>query len=278
MNRCTPFTRFTSLTPFLLCCVLSCCLLSCQTDTTQQLLKEAEQHRELAIHATGREEQLQEIGTALQLYLQLERQLRNAGQSPSSALYQTIGHAYALLQEPGWALFYYHQALAETPGNAQLQQQVTKLENEVGLPRSSFPRLWFDYQELLYATAALWILAFVCGSYAIWTNSARLKRVALFCGLAGILPLLAALYVAHATPLYGIIIESTPLYRLPASGPLVEERSHHMRILLAGTQVEVLSASPDPAWLMVHLKGGNSQEEQSAYIPSQSVRLIERKL
>lgn len=252
-----------------------------KSSETKPLLEKAEQHRQRAIQATKRGPQLQEVGAALELYLQLERTLRKAGTSPSSALYEAIGNAYALLQQPGWALFYYHQALVKVPRDPELRERITETERQAGLVPSSFTTSWLGYQELLNMTGLLFLLAFICGSFSIWLESKWLQQKAILCGLIGTLPLLIALYVAHATALYGIVIESTPLYRTPASSLVAEGQSSHTRIVLAGTQVEVLRAASDPAWLIIRFKEETSSQRKNEtlfYVPSQSIRLIELKL
>lgn len=255
-----------------------------KTEETDQLLKRAKQHQERAEKTTQRELQLQEVGAALELYLKLERRLKDEGKSPSPKLYEAIANAYTLLQQPGWALFYTHQALAITPRDAKLHEKIKELEHVAGLPPSPATGFVLEYQELLNAAAALFMAAFLCGSCAIWLRHRIFKQGALLCTLIGLGSLLSALYVAHATAVYGIVIESTPLYRLPASRLLNGGESHHARIVLEGTQVEVESALPDPAWLMIRLNkdpADNSAKEGTSatfYIPSHAIRLIERKL
>lgn len=252
-----------------------------KSSETKPLLEKAEQHRQRAMEATKRGPQLQEIGAALEVYLHIERTLRKEGTSPSSALYEAIGNAYALLQQPGWALFYYHQALVKAPRDVELNQRIKEVEHLAGLAPSSFATSWLGYQELLNMTGLLFVLAFLCGSCSIWRESKRLKQAAILCGVIGTLPLLTALYVAHATSLYGIVIESTPLYREPASSLRVEGEASPTRIILAGTPVEVLRAAPDPAWLIIRVEKRDSlidKSETLLYIPSQSIRLIEQTL
>lgn len=274
----------------LICLSLSSVLLSCSffeqrsahhriEEELRVLLQEAQQHRQKALNTTERELQLKEIGATLQLYLQLERRLRDEGRQPSPELDAAIASSYALLQQPGWALYYYHQALSQTPGAHQIREQIDKIEGELSIPPSSFTSSLFDYQYLLGITAVLWTASFLVASCSIWLQSQRLKQYGIGCALIGLLPLLIALYVRHAAPLYGIIVESTPLYRMPNS----YSPSQHARILLEGMHVEVLGTSSDPTWLMVRVKGKQSLKSANGeplplYIPSHSIRLIEETL
>lgn len=257
---------------------LACMCLACspenQKENNHALFFQAKEHQQRAMLAKEREEQLQEVWSALQLNLELEKALRAEGTAPSPNLYQTIGNAYAILQQPGWALFYYHQALSESPRDGQIEQRITELQKEASLPLSSFRSSYFGYQELLRATAFLFTAAFIFGSYAIWLQSTRLKHLAIICACTGLLPLLGAFYAMQGTAFYGVVIESSPIYPQPALH--ASTQSQPARILLEGTQVEVLGDSPDPAWLKIRL---NSEHDKNTfYIPSQSVRLIERKL
>lgn len=272
------FSKAICLTCLTLSCLFSCSPEMHRRESTHTLFSEAKKHQERAAQAEEREEQMQEILSALQLNLELEKTLRAEGSSPSPNLYQTIGNAYALLQQPGWALFYYHQALSESPRDAQIQQHITELQKELSIPPSSFSSSYFGYQELLRATALFFTVAFVFGSYAIWLQSTRLKHLAIVCACTGLLPLLGAFYVMQGTVLYGIVIESSPVYPLPATHSSMQQ-PQPTRIILEGTQVEVLKGSPDPAWLKIRLNNASREKENdSLYIPSQSVRLIERKL
>lgn len=264
---------------YLICLTLSSVACSCSffeerstphRDETHVLLQEAQQHRQRAIDSTERELQLKEVGSALQLYLQLEQKLQDKGKLPSPELNSAIASAYALLQQPGWALFYYHQALSQTPQDLQLREKIDTLEREIGIPPSTSHSTWFDYQHLLDGVAILWTIGFLFGACAIFFHSKRFKQCGIGCGILGVLILLMALYARHAAPVFGIIVESTPLYRTPtAYGP-----SQPARILLEGMQVEVLGISPDPTYLMVRLKG----QTVPLYVPSRSIRLIQQTL
>lgn len=268
---------------FSLLSLLSACSFSehrATTNQTHMLLEEAEKHRQHALEAKEQETAFKEIGSALQLYLQVEQRLKKTGATPSNELYIAIANSYALLRTGGSSLFYYRQALVNAPRDKALQAQINRLEQSLKLPPTSFGSFPLSLQEMLYLTIALLTLSFVIASCSIWLHSKRLKQLSLGVLLLACLPLLLALYIAAALPLEATVIESTPIYRLPQSPS--SSAAPHTHLGLEGTQVEVLGQTSDPTWLMIRLRKTSEKDSSEAgtpfYVPSHSIRLIERKI
>ena len=174
-----------------------------------------------------------------------------------------IGTILAHFQEYPLSLSYLLEGAKDDPQNKDLAHQIEEIATANGTPQPLFKHTIPDIPSPL--------LFIVMGLFACLTLPFLLVPSSLFNRLmiGGILILIPMLGIQVASqffsPLYGIIIESTPLYTTyspsPEGGNGVTEP--------AGMMVKLLDIANNGRWLKVE-----TQEGKLGYIPSTAIRVL----
>lgn len=213
-----------------------------------------ESHQEKKEESTY-EERKSDLNKALFLYHTLEQK----GEDQTQAL----GNTYFQLGEYARAILYYQRAVKRNPNNPFLLSQLEKTQRKLGVyednPRYSwmapFLKLSQRYNWILFIA----IMTFLLISLAIWVPLSSLRRLAWISSIFTFLLLTNVFVIYYATPLEGILLKTTTLYREPNQNhPL-----HSIEPLLEGSKVEILQMSSDGKWLKVQNSSG-----LIGYIPS----------
>lgn len=201
--------------------------------------------------------------------LEIDHQLLEKEEIPSVKLDKNIGDIFFQLGEYPWAILYYKKALKDNPDDAVLLSQLELVQKKMGI---------FDAGQSLNKPAFLerlaekfdWflegsLLIFVILSLSIWFPFCWLRRAAFGLSVLFILFFGNMLFHFYFSPLNGILIQSSGLYR----GPDKKQPLATSQPLLEGTEVEILQMTKEGEWLKVKHPNG-----KIGYLPTQNVRMI----
>jgi tetratricopeptide (TPR) repeat protein len=238
--------------------------------TTPLFFQEANAYYQMGEKASTFEERRHAFNQALLLYSQAEQQIGTT----SATLNHALADSYFQLGEYPWAILYYQRALKQDPRNALLKTLLEEAQQKAGLPVTSH-QFTLTQQLLLVPFLSLsqrfevffWIalLTFLVYSTAIWLPYVGVQRLATACLILTCLGLVNLAYSYYFTPLEGIVVTTTGLYREPSE----QQPQIANDPLLPGTQVHVLQALSDGNWLKIADSTG-----LIGYVPTSSLRLI----
>jgi tetratricopeptide (TPR) repeat protein len=233
-------------------------------ETSATPIIEAQRAYQKGLQATTFELREEAFNQALTLYHQLSQ-----SHERSSDLNRAIGDTYFQLEAYPWAILYYQRAIFSSDrDNTLLFNRLNKAYQTLGTPSPPFnlPHQSFLPSSTLYQLL-FWSILFtlIILSVSIWNISSKLRYAALFSTMIIFLLLGNIVISYYLTPIEGIIVSSTGLYRAPSLGQpqLLEEP------LLAGSKVQILQAISNGQWIKITLPSG-----LVGYVPFENMRII----
>ena len=226
----------------------------------QTLVETANRAYTLGLDAVSLGEKQNHFNQALAAYIQIEE---NCHGSPSSELSEVIGNIYYALNTPSLALFYYYRASQTDPNKPHLQKKIAFLRAQLGLQGAATSSSWrtaFLLNDLV-PQSLRWLLFFLFFCTGIAVRLFSFKKTAKFLFGIAYFFCTASLISYYLTPLEGVLIRTTGLYRQPNT----REGLVYATPLLAGSKVELLEAKDLNGWIKI-------QTDQTGYIPSQAFR------
>lgn len=229
-----------------------------------QVILDAQHAYQKGLQATTFALREEAFNQALTLYHQISQ-----NHERSSDLNRAIGDTYFQLESYPWAILYYQRAVfSNDRNNTLLLTRLDKAYQALGTPSPplSLPHQSFLPSSTLYQLL-FWSILFtsIILSVTIWINSRKLRYTALFSTTIIFLLLGNIVISYYLSPIEGIIVSSTGLYRAPSLGQpqLLEEP------LLAGSKVQILQAASNDEWIKITLPSG-----LVGYVPFENMRII----
>lgn len=216
-------------------------------------------------------ERQRNFNQALSLYLELERSQPLMTQS--GALYQAIADCYFQLDHYALAILYGYRALQLDPLNPTINEGINRALQKLGLSpkisEDSLERvLSFNHRLPLVKRYELFFilgsLTLAIGSLAIWIPHRLLKKTLFFSSILTSLMLLNLVMTLYFSPIEGVLIESSGLYR----GPDINQPQLLSFPILEGTKIKILDVS-NHEWVKIA-----SPEGDIGYIPINTLRMI----
>lgn len=209
---------------------------------------------------------------ALTLYSQLETEYQPY--YGNGKLFYDIANTYFQLGQYPRAVYYYNQALVLMPRNEAVKQNLkvalTKLNLTPASDDSIFRSIFFFHYLLSLPErfeAFFFLGCLVIGflSAYIWKKINWIKNCLIVFSLLCCIFLLSILYSIYLSPIEGVVIRSTSLYRDAGyQYAKVQEEP-----VLAGSKVEVLGVPEDGKWLKILSSDGTL-----GFIPGESIKII----
>lgn len=235
-------------------------------------LKEAYAHYVKGEKATTIGERRDAFNQALSLYTDLETKCDT--KFGTGKLYYNIANSYFQLGEYSWATLYYYRAIGLRPRNEKIEQNLDVTLNKLGVVKkkdvSVFKKIFFFHHylsppERLQLFFVFAIVGVLSSSFYIWIGQGWQKRVGVVATILSLAILLSLGYSHYLTPIEGVIVRSTALYR--------DAGEHYAKVIeepvLSGNKVEVLDVLQGGRWLKVMTPEGNL-----GYIPQEAIRVI----
>lgn len=232
--------------------------------SAKDTLKEAQKSYQQGVDAKTYQERKQAFNQALSFYLTLENEYPDYGD-----LDHAIGDIYFQLSDYPWAVLYYEKALKKNQINSSLTSHLEKARKTLGLKleddKTNQINQWFSpfaqHFNILYTLIAI---TFLSASYLIWRPHPFARKWTIGCTIILSLLMTQGLIDHYLTPIEGVLIKSTGLYREPDwnQSQLTDEP------LLAGAKIQILEMTKDGNWLKIS-KGG-----LIGYIPTDHLRPI----
>lgn len=236
--------------------------------TSEEWMQAASASYQQGEKATSFYEQKQAFNRALYLYRLAEQEMG----SGISTLDRAIADTYYQIGEYAWAILYYQRALKANPHQDFVLSRLTKAQQKLGLstekPSSRHSLLVQFFLELSqHMRVFVWILfvTFLFWSLAIWFPSSWMRKLAGSSAILLCFLIFNFLYFYYFTPLEGILVTSTGLYR----GPNVNQAQLTNYPLSAGSKVLVLEMTSEGDWVKIANTAGII-----GYIPTTHLRLI----
>ncbi len=218
---------------------------------TGELFEKANALYEKGGRATTFEERKGLFNQALQLYHLATKERE------SSDLYRGLGDTYFQLGELPWALLFYERALKSNPASSLALSHLKKAQEALGLPlflpASSF--LSFSLLSFFIVFVAVFLVLY----FLIFRKFSKTGMI-LFAFFIFFL-----LVSDFSTPIEGILVEPTGLYRTPDR----QQPQLTSSPLMAGSKVNVLQIIQGGSWLKIR-----SQEGKIGYILAEPIRVI----
>lgn len=237
-----------------------------------ELIKQAEGAYYQGEIANTIEQRTNAFNQALFLYRQLE-----AEHNPSygnGRLYFDIANSYFQVQAYPMAILYYYRALKLMPHNESVVDHLNQALKELSLPPTSpssiFEKVFFFHNYLslprrlqIFYGYNLFFLILL--SVYVWWRP-RFLVTSILIGAACWMTLLFSLgYERYISPIEGVLIESTLLYRDASSQQGVASDQP----VWSGSKLKILEVLYDGYWLKVITPSGDL-----GYVPSNAIRLI----
>ena len=237
----------------------------------EPLLKEAQESYEKGLEAKTLLERKKAFNQALALYLDLES---TNSSTCSNSLSLALGQIFYHLGEYARAIFYDYQALELAPHNTAIRDHIYLSQHQIGIPQqielSKLERfLSFNFylplprRFYLFFWSLLTQLLLI--SAYIWWKQSLLKKIGWAFTALNMLLLLNLALSFYFTPLTGVLIAPTGLYRLPS----MDEPQLINFPLMQGLKVEILNIQKEGEWIKIIDPQGTI-----GYIPASSIRLI----
>ena len=234
------------------------------------MLQRANVEYQKGVQSTSYQERSDAFNQALFLYQSIDQ----AQENYSFGMDLALGDTYFQLGDYAWAILYYQRALYKNQHDVNVISHLALAQHKIGLPENiseetqrknhsiSFLRELSDNSSIL-----LWAIfvVFLINSSAIWVSLQWVRMCAAFSLFILLLLIGNYLFFYYTTPLEGVLVKTTGLYRSPDwSQPQITEQP-----LLAGSKVRILQMVSDKRW--VKLK---DSEGMIGYVPTENVRSI----
>lgn len=236
-------------------------------------LKEAEDSYYAAEQAKTVANRQEGFNRALKFYKELEAEYQP--EFGTGKLYFNLANSYYQLEEYPWAILYYYKASALMPREVKVAQNLKSALNKLSLSNESkqnvFDQIFFFHHYLslperlqLFFLFALVALFFA--SWKIWLKKRWINFILFVSLLFASLMLLSVSYTRYLTPLEGVIVRSTNLYRDAG----VQYAKATDQPIPSGTKVEVKDVLlRNGKWLKIA-----TPEGQFGYVPNDSIVII----
>lgn len=223
-------------------------------------------------NATTMAEREDAFNRALSLYSKLEQDYHP--EFGNGKLYFNLANAFFQVRAYPMALFYYYKSAALRPRDDKVQHNLMLTKEKLGIMDekvpSAFEKIFFFHNflslpERLQLFFVLSILLLIFGFSYLWTQQRWVKT-----GIGVLLVfwsvmLLSIGYTRYISPLEGVLVQSTDLYR--DAGLQYAKVSE--KPLFSGSKVEVLDIWPNGKWLKII-----TPEGEVGYVPNTAIRLI----
>lgn len=218
-------------------------------------------------------ERKEAFNRALNLYTEMEK--KYDAEYSSGRLYYDIANTYFQLEEYSWAVLYYYRAQKLMPREEKLKHNLTTTQAKLGIEpepdlAAVFHLLLFFHSYLsLPERLQLFLLVSLCSIAALsaylWRPQRWLKITAVVFLIATTLLVLSLAYTRYLSPIEGVLIQSTNLYRGAGEqyAPVSEQPT------LSGNKLTIVEVLSDGKWLKVITPLG-----ELGYIPYAAVRII----
>lgn len=188
-------------------------------------------------------------------------------------LFFNLGNTYFQLNQYPMAIYNFEKAFSLLPREEKVKWNLRIAKEKLGIAeetkQSNFDRIFLFHHKLslperLQVFFILSLIVLFLSSCYLWFRHHSL-RTSLMISLIFWTAILCSLgYTRYLTPLEGIIVKATELYR---------DAGHQYATVtdnpvLAGSKVEVLDVMPNGKWLKITAEG------QMGYVPQEAIRLI----
>lgn len=235
------------------------------------LLEKANLSYQAAEKAATFPERKKAFNDALFLYLQVEAQVGEQ----SSQLNQALANTFFELGEYAQSILYNERARLLDPLNPHIAEHIALAKVKLGLNPAPTPYTWwetillkpfFSIQQRLQLFFWLCLLAIALSTAAIWSLYPFVKWLAFLTSSLALLLLLNLAVAYYFSPIEGILVTSTGLYR----GPSFEETQLIEQPLLAGNKVQVIQTAQQGKWLKIR----DPEQRYVGYVQLSTVRII----
>lgn len=236
------------------------------------LINEAFKNYSEGENASNVAERQKYFNNALEGYLDLYK--RYHPDRGNGKLDYNIANSFYQLEEYPSAILYGNKSLLLRPRDERAANLLALAEKKLNLTsekKGSFqlafligPR--FSLPEKIQIFCACLLIAGLAFSFLIWTESVIWKSIGVFFSLILVFVLLNLGYVYYFSPIEGVVMQSSLLYRDAGKqyAPVNETPAP------SGEKVTVLEVSGDHQWLKVETPSGIV-----GYLPAKSLRLIQ---
>jgi tetratricopeptide (TPR) repeat protein len=242
------------------------------TEPENSLVEEAYQAYKQGEKSNTVTKRVEFFNKALSLYSDLEEKFNT--KQGSGKLYYNIGNSYFQLGQYPLAVLYYYRALALMPKNEKVQRNLEIALSKLNIssrPQNAvvykifFFHYGFSLPERLNFFFIFALLGMLIGSVYIWTEVRLLKKSAILLALIATVFLGSIAYTNYLSPLEGVIIKSTSLYR--------DAGRQYAKVLkepiFSGTRVEILNVLQEGHWLKIM-----TPEGFLGFVPQSSIKII----
>ena len=211
------------------------------------------------------------FNNALALYTQLAD---NSSKYNDGKLYYNIANTYFQLEEYPWAILYYYRALALRPTDEKVKQNLAiglkKLDITPPTGSSFLQSLFFWHNhyslpERLQVLSVLGMLLLATISIYIWRREHWLIYLIAALLVCWIAFLLSVGYTRYFSPIEGVLIHSTALYKDAGE----QYAKVDAQPILKGVKVRVLEILHQGKWLKIYTSSG-----EIGYLPYTTIRII----
>lgn len=237
--------------------------------SAEPLLTKANEAYEEGEKAATVKERQKYFRDSLDDYLSLEQTFQpTAG---NGKLYYNIASAYYQLQEFPLAILYSYRALALRPREAKIESLLHKSLGKIGLPveqsagyHTLLP-IHFSVPERIQLFSCVCFLMFIAFSFYLWSDRIFWRHVGVLFSVGTGVLLLSLAYSYYLSPIEGVIVRSTVLYR--DAGTQYAPVSDTPEV--SGQKVEIIDSRQRGKWLKVETPGG-----AVGYLASDRIRMI----
>lgn len=234
----------------------------------EPLLKEAQNLYRAAEEAVTVNERKELFNQALEKYLVLEKAYQPV--FGNGKLFYNIGNTYYQLEEYPLSILYFERAKKLNPRNLRIQENLSIAQNKIQLPNDPFSPSFYDFSffslsEKLFFLGVLALILTLMGSLWIWKQKKMIASLSLPFIFLFLLIGVSVMYTAYISPVYGILIKATSLYRDAGEqyAPIAEKP------FPPGSKAEVLDQKNEGRWLKVRM-----QDKTIGYTSLDTIRLI----
>lgn len=240
-------------------------------DTSQKQLDEAYKSYLAGEKAESIAERTDQFNHALSIYSRLENSYDPI--LGSGKLYYNIANSYFQLEQYPLAIFYYYRAQKLMPRSEKVKQNLSVALKKLNLQSTTsdsilstlFFQEYFSLPERFQIFTCLGVATLILASLYIWLQKRWLIHLSILGGIAWGFLFLSICYTLFFTPLQGVIINPTLLYR--DAGDQYAKVSKEP--LSPGIKVEVIGTEHNGKWLKVLTSKGTL-----GYLSSKHIRLI----
>jgi len=227
------------------------------------LILDAQKFYEQGLQASSFKEQQRMFNQALTLYDEAVQQY------PLNPLFNhALGNCYFQLGEYAWAVLYYQRALKLNPQEEGVYTALNKAEKILSLPMtplySSFFRPLLSAIQRLTLLFWLSLCSLIGACFLLIFNHEGVKKLVVSIWSLTFIIWIITVFIYFFTPIEGILIQSTGLYRDPS----FDQPQLLNTPLFAGSKLQILQASANE-WIKIR-----TPDQQVGFIPLSTLRLI----